>query len=103
MAASSSSSSGTRSLLPVHIAIVPDGNGRWAEKRGLSRFEGHQEGMENMYRLVEYVDEYNIPYLTLYGFSTENWNRPEEEILRLFSSLTELIKRTSPDIHRRGI
>lgn len=103
MASSSSSSSGERSLLPAHIAIVPDGNGRWAEKRGLPRLEGHQEGMENMYRLVEYVDEYNIPYLTLYGFSTENWNRPEEEILGLFSSLTELIKRTLPDIHRRGI
>ena len=100
---SSSSASGKHSLLPVHIAIVPDGNGRWAEKRGLSRLEGHREGMENMFRLVEYVDEYNIPYLTLYGFSTENWNRPEEEVLGLFSSLTEFIKRTSPDVHRRGI
>ncbi|MFC1946599.1 polyprenyl diphosphate synthase [Chloroflexota bacterium] len=103
MTPSSSSVSGKHSLLPTHLAIVPDGNGRWAEKRGLSRLEGHREGMENMYRLVEYVDEYNIPYLTLYGFSTENWGRPEEEVLGLFSSLTEFIKRTSPDIHRRGI
>jgi undecaprenyl diphosphate synthase len=100
---SSSSVSGKHSLLPAHIAIVPDGNGRWAEKRGLSRLEGHREGMENMFRLVGYVDEYNIPYLTLYGFSTENWNRPEEEVLGLFTSLTEFIKRTSPDVHRRGI
>jgi undecaprenyl diphosphate synthase len=103
MTASSASASGNNSLLPTHIAIVPDGNGRWAEKRGLSRLEGHREGMENMYRLVEYVDEYDIPYLTLYGFSTENWSRPEEEILGLFSSLTDFIKRTVPDIHRRGI
>jgi len=82
MTASSLSASGKHSLLPTHIAIVPDGNGRWAEKRGLSRLEGHREGMENMYRLIKYVDEYNIPFLTLYGFSTENWNRPEEEVLR---------------------
>jgi undecaprenyl diphosphate synthase len=103
MMASSSSASSKDSLLPTHIAIVPDGNGRWAEKRGLSRLEGHQAGMENMYRLVEYMDEYNIPYLTLYGFSTENWNRPEEEVFGLFSSLTEFIRRTSPGVHRRGI
>ncbi len=103
MTASSSSASGIQPLLPAHIAIVPDGNGRWAEKRGLSRLEGHREGMENMFRLVEYMDEYNIPFLTLYGFSTENWSRPEEEVFGLFTSLTEFIKRTSPDVHRRGI
>lgn len=103
MTATSSSASGKGTLLPVHIAIVPDGNGRWAEKRGLTRLEGHQEGMENMYRLVEYVNEYNIPYLTLYGFSTENWNRPEEEIYGLFSSLTDFIKRTAPRVHEKGI
>lgn len=103
MTASSSSASGNQPLLPAHIAIVPDGNGRWAEKRGLSRLEGHREGMENMHRLIEYMDEYNIPFLTLYGFSTENWSRPEEEVFGLFTSLTEFIKRTSPDVHRRGI
>ena len=103
MTASSLSASDKHSLLPTHIAIVPDGNGRWAEKRGLSRLEGHREGMENMYRLIEYVDEYNIPFLTLYGFSTENWNRPEEEVFGLFTSLTGFIKRTSSDVHRRGI
>jgi undecaprenyl diphosphate synthase len=103
MTASSSSTPGNHSLLPAHIAIVPDGNGRWAEKRGLPRLEGHREGMENMYRLVGYVDEYHIPFLTLYGFSTENWSRPEEEVFGLFSSLTEFIKRTAPDVHRRGI
>jgi undecaprenyl diphosphate synthase len=103
MTASSSSTPGNHSLLPAHIAIVPDGNGRWAEKRGLPRLEGHREGMENMYRLVGYVDEYHIPFLTLYGFSTENWSRPEEEVFGLFSSLTEFIKRTAPDVHCRGI
>jgi undecaprenyl diphosphate synthase len=103
MTASSLSASGKNSLLPIHIAIVPDGNGRWAEKRGLPRLEGHREGMENMFRLIKYVDEYDIPFLTLYGFSTENWNRPEEEVFGLFTSLTEFIRRTSPDVHRRGI
>ena len=64
------------SRLPTHVAIVPDGNGRWAEKRGLSRLEGHKAGATNMYRMVQYLSEYPIKYVTLYGFSTENWSRP---------------------------
>ncbi|MEK7354004.1 MAG: undecaprenyl diphosphate synthase family protein, partial [Chloroflexota bacterium] len=66
---------GKFSQLPVHIAIVPDGNGRWAEKRGLPRLSGHQAGIENMRRLVQIINEYQVKYLTLYGFSTENWHR----------------------------
>lgn len=91
------------SQLPVHIAIVPDGNGRWAEQRGLPRLSGHQVGVENMNRLVEYLNEYPIKYVTLYGFSTENWNRPRAEVTGLFRILTAFIKKTAPDIHRRGI
>ncbi|MBN2239335.1 MAG: di-trans,poly-cis-decaprenylcistransferase [Dehalococcoidales bacterium] len=90
-------------LLPTHIAIVPDGNGRWAEKRSLSRNEGHRKGIDNMHRMVDYLSKYDIPYLTLYGFSTENWRRPEEEITCLFSMLTDFIDRVTPDIQKNGI
>lgn len=91
------------SRLPDHIAIVPDGNGRWAEQRGLPRLSGHQVGAENMHRLVQYLNEYPIKYVTLYGFSTENWNRPEVEVLGLFRILEEFINRTASDIHQLGV
>lgn len=91
------------SKFPVHIAIVPDGNGRWAEKRGLPRIEGHRVGTENMYRLVDYLSDYPIEYLTLYGFSTENWRRPSEEVNGLFEILTDFIYRTITKIHEKGI
>lgn len=103
MTATSPSARSGNNSLPVHIAIVPDGNGRWAQKRGLSRLEGHREGTENMYRMVEYINEYNIPYLTLYGFSTENWKRPEEEVAGLFDILAAFIERVAPEIHREDI
>ncbi len=103
MTTPSSSSTERFSLLPTHIAIIPDGNGRWAEKRGLSRQEGHREGIDNMYRMVEYLSEYDVPYLTLYGFSTENWRRPQEEIDGLFSMLTDFMVRVTPEIQKKGI
>ncbi|MFC1988104.1 polyprenyl diphosphate synthase [Chloroflexota bacterium] len=90
-------------LLPNHIAIVPDGNGRWAERRGLSRLHGHQAGAENMHRMVKYLNEYPIKYVTLFGFSTENWSRPEDEVDGLFKILAEFINTTTSDIHRKGI
>ncbi len=90
-------------LLPNHIAIVPDGNGRWAEKRGLPRLHGHQVGAENMHRMVEYLNEYPIKYVTLYGFSTENWSRPEEEVNGLFEILANFIRDTVNDIHSKGV
>jgi len=89
--------------LPVHIAIVPDGNGRWAEKRGLPRLSGHQVGTENMHRMLDYLSEYPIKYITLYGFSTENWNRPKAEVNGLFRILAVFITKTTPDINRRNI
>jgi len=88
---------------PNHVAIVPDGNGRWAELRGLSRLEGHKAGAENMWRMVQYLNEYPIRYLTLYGFSTENWNRPEGEVSGLFHILEERINRDTPELLKRGI
>ncbi len=73
------------------MAIVPDGNGRWAEKRGLPRLAGHQAGAENMLRMVEYLNEYPIKYITLYAFSTENWSRPQLEVTGLFNLLNKFI------------
>ncbi len=90
-------------LLPNHIAIVPDGNGRWAERRGLPRLNGHQVGAENMHRMVDYLNEYPIKYVTLYGFSTENWTRPEEEVDGLFKILVDFIENTAADIHSKGV
>lgn len=91
------------SKLPTHIAFVPDGNGRWAERQGLPRLDGHQAGAENMHRMVTYLNEYPIKYLTLYGFSTENWSRPQIEVQGLFRLLEEFIQRYVPDIHSAGI
>ena len=89
--------------LPNHVAIVPDGNGRWAEQRGLPRLEGHLAGAENMHRMVQYLNKYPIKYVTLYGFSTENWNRPEEEVRGLFQILAEFINKYVVEIHNKGI
>ena len=89
--------------LPNHVAIVPDGNGRWAEQRGLPRLKGHQAGAENMWRMIEYFNEYPIKHLTLYGFSTENWSRPEDEVIGLFHILEAFIDQHAPELHRRGI
>jgi undecaprenyl diphosphate synthase len=89
--------------LPTHLAIVPDGNGRWAEQRHLPRLSGHRAGAENMRRMVEYLNEYPIKYVTLYGFSTENWARPDEEVQGLFKILEEFINRFVVEIKKRGI
>jgi len=89
--------------LPNHIAIVPDGNGRWAERRELPRLNGHWAGAENMYRMIEYLNEYPIRYLTLYGFSTENWTRPEDEITGLFDLLENFIDSHLSEIHEKGV
>jgi len=91
------------SKLPTHIAIVPDGNGRWAEQRGLPRLEGHKVGAENMHRLIQYLTEYPIKYVTLYGFSTENWSRPDTEVNGLFEILGDFIARTASEIDERGV
>lgn len=89
--------------LPDHVAIVPDGNGRWAEKRGLPRLEGHHAGAENMYNMVQYLNEYPIKCVSLYGFSTENWIRPESEVKGLFKLLVNFIEKYLMDINQRNI
>ena len=89
--------------LPVHVAIVPDGNGRWAEQRGLSRLAGHQAGVKKMRSLIEYLNDWEIKYVTLYGFSTENWGRPEDEISGLFHILKERIGKDVPKLHKKNV
>ena len=89
--------------LPTHVAIVPDGNGRWAEQRGLSRLAGHRAGVKKMRFLIEYFNDWQIKYVTLYGFSTENWGRPEDEVSGLFRILAERIDKDVPKLHKKGI
>jgi len=89
--------------LPKHIAIIMDGNGRWAQKRGLPRLEGHQAGVENLRSAIEYFNKLGIKYLTLYGFSTENWKRPKAEIDGLLSLLQEAIDAETLKLHKKGI
>ncbi|MBA7643790.1 Isoprenyl transferase [subsurface metagenome] len=89
--------------LPVHVAIVPDGNGRWAEQRGLPRLAGHKAGIKIMRSVIEYLNDYRIRYVTLYGFSTENWSRPGREVGGLFRVLEERIDKDAPQLHKKGI
>jgi len=78
--------------IPRHIAIIMDGNGRWAKERGEPRFIGHQEGVVSVKAIVEAAAEIDVKYLTFYAFSTENWNRPKEEVDALMSLLVKTIK-----------
>ena len=89
--------------LPAHIAIVPDGNGRWAERRGLPRLRGHRAGVKSMRSIIEYLNGRQIKYVTLYGFSTENWGRPGDEVDGLFHILAERIGKDVPHLHKQGI
>lgn len=79
------------SKLPGHVAIIMDGNGRWAEKRLMNRIKGHQAGAETVRRIVRTCREIGIPFLTLYAFSTENWQRPEIEVVTLMSLLKKFL------------
>lgn len=80
-----------------------DGNGRWAQRRGLPRLAGHRAGTENIRRLVRSVLEQGIPYLTIYAFSTENWSRPQEEVHGLFGILREVIDREAQALNEQGV
>ncbi len=89
--------------IPRHIGIVMDGNGRWAKTRGLPRLMGHRAGTENTRRVLKACGEFGIKIVTLYGFSTENWRRPKEEVEGLFNIFEEAIDREVPELHRRGV
>src|SRR6478672_4650572 len=89
--------------LPRHIAIIMDGNGRWAQEKGQDRLYGHFHGVESVRDIVEGAAELGIEYLTLYAFSTENWDRPEYEVIGLMELLAETIKKETPDLKKNNI
>jgi undecaprenyl diphosphate synthase len=88
--------------VPTHVAIIMDGNGRWATKRGLPRIAGHEAGTENIRRITERAGELGIKYLTLWAFSTENWRRPHDEVAGILRILAEAITRETEELHSRG-
>ncbi len=88
---------------PIHVAIIMDGNGRWAQKRGLPRIEGHRRGAVKAEKVVGWAAQENIKYLTLYTFSTENWKRPKEEVSFLFSLLVDMLRKKLKRIMEQGV
>ena len=92
-----------KSSLPRHVAIIMDGNGRWAKARGLDRSEGHVEGVNTVRRITEIASELGIGYLTLYTFSTENWNRPQAEVDALMHLIVIAIERETPDLIKNNV
>ncbi|RZO15072.1 MAG: di-trans,poly-cis-decaprenylcistransferase, partial [Verrucomicrobiaceae bacterium] len=90
-------------LTPKHIAIIMDGNGRWAESRGLQRREGHQAGAESVKAVTEGCIEAKVEYLTLYAFSNENWNRPKTEVNALMKLLEQFLKKKSKELKENNI
>jgi undecaprenyl diphosphate synthase len=88
---------------PGHVAIIMDGNGRWASERGLERLAGHRAGTENIRPIIEGCVELGIEILTLYAFSTENWRRPATEVNGLFEILGDVIDQETQDLHRNGV
>jgi undecaprenyl diphosphate synthase len=89
--------------VPRHVAIIMDGNGRWATQRGLPRAAGHRAGTENIRRVIERFADHGVQHLTLYAFSTENWNRPQREVRLLIRLLRYFIKRETDNLHKNGI
>jgi undecaprenyl diphosphate synthase len=89
--------------IPRHVAIIMDGNGRWATARNLPRLAGHRAGTENLRRIIEACVEFGIRYLTLYAFSTENWGRPEEEVQGLLTIIEDVLDRELGQLHRNGV
>jgi undecaprenyl diphosphate synthase len=93
----------TETPVDRHIAIIMDGNGRWAAERGLPRSEGHRKGVESVRRIVEAAPKFGITHLTLFSFSSENWSRPRQEINDLFGLLRRFIRRDLADLHKNGV
>ncbi len=93
----------SKDRLPRHIAIIMDGNGRWAKRQGLARMFGHKKGVEVVHAITEAAAELGIEYLTLYTFSTENWNRPKEEVDALMSLLVDTIVKETPTLMKNNV
>lgn len=92
-----------RDRLPQHVAIIMDGNGRWAKERGKDRSEGHREGVVSVRKVVEAATTLGLRYLTVYTFSTENWNRPEAEVHALMGLMVAAIHRETPDLMKNNV
>ena len=89
--------------VPQHVAMIMDGNGRWALQRGLPRLAGHKAGTENLRRVIRSTVEFGVKYLTIYAFSTENWGRPAEEVNGLMLILKNVIDRELNELHKEGV
>ena len=92
-----------RDRLPQHVAIIMDGNGRWAKERGKDRSEGHREGVVSVRKVVEAATTLGLRYLTVYTFSTENWKRPESEVHALMGLMVAAIHRETPDLMKNNV
>jgi len=100
---SSQLSAEAKTNLPTHVAIIMDGNGRWAKQRGLPRAEGHRQGAESVKTVVRTAGELGIKFITLYAFSVENWNRPQDEVDTLMKFLLRFLKRELGEMKRNNI
>ena len=100
---SEQSEAATSFKIPEHVAIIMDGNGRWAAQRGLPRVEGHRKGMQAFRRTVEAADKLGIRYLTVYSFSSENWSRPQSEVSELMSLLKYFINSDLNALHKKNV
>ena len=89
--------------IPKHIAIIMDGNGRWAKKRKLPRTMGHKAGVETIRRVLKEADKLGVKYMTLYAFSTENWKRPKEEVNALMKLLIQCLRQEINELHKNGV
>jgi len=89
--------------VPQHIAIIMDGNGRWAKARLLPRMAGHRAGAENLRRIIKACTEFGVRYLTIYAFSTENWSRPKDEVNGLMNIFEDLLVKELPELHDQGV
>lgn len=89
--------------IPRHIAVIMDGNGRWARERGLARVRGHEQGAESVRTILRTCGEEGIEFLTLYAFSTENWKRPKAEVMALMKLLTHFLKKETPELMKQNV
>ena len=89
--------------IPVHVAIIMDGNGRWARQKGLARIEGHRAGAKSVQAVMRACRETGVRYLTLYAFSTENWNRPKSEVMGLMDLLVRFMIENEPELHKNQV
>ena len=93
----------SKERMPAHVAIIMDGNGRWAKRQGLARMFGHKKGVEVVHNITEAAAELGLKYLTLYTFSTENWNRPKEEVDALMTLLVDTIAKETPTLMKNNV